>query len=48
MTTCRRTVVTADRREVLIEIEGLFITGNIPRRELGEVLDVDVESVLRS
>ena len=31
-------VVTADRREALIVIESLAVTGNIPRRELGEAL----------
>ena len=31
-------VVTVDRREALIEIESLAVTGNIPRRELEEAL----------
>lgn len=31
-------VLAADRREVLIAIESLSITGDIPRHELGEVL----------
>lgn len=31
-------VLAADRREVLIEIESLSITGDIPPHELGEVL----------